>query len=107
MALPKGAGSLRERVAISRLTRIREDSGRYTEIENTIGEFFAQVTVTQSKDNVIADQTRDLRTHEIIFRAGVDVQQGDIATWRGTRLDVRNTRPVGVWLIIDCVTRSV
>lgn len=108
MALPKGAGALRERVTVSRITRTKSESGRYTEAEIVIGEYFAQVNVTQAKDNIIADQMRDLRTHEIILRyKTVDIKQGDIITWNGLQLDVRATRPVGTWLILDCVTRSV
>ena len=107
MALPKGAGSLNERIQISRIEKIRHDTGRYSENIIEIGEFFAQVNVVSAHDNVIADQERDLRTHEVILRLGTaDIQQGDIITWRNTKIDVRTTRPYGAWLILDCVTRS-
>lgn len=79
--------------------------GGYTETEMFIGGAYAQVNVTQARDNIIADQTRELRTHEIIIRPGAaKVQQGDIAIWRGYRLVVKTTRPVANWLILDCVT---
>lgn len=105
MALPTGAGALSERVGFYRFRKVKDLMGGYTETEALIGAAYAQVNVTQARDNVIADQTRELRTHEIIMRPGaVQVQQGDIAVWRGYRLVVRATRPVGTWLILDCVT---
>lgn len=108
MALPKGAGDLKERITIYRIIKSFDDMGGYSESEQEIGSYFAQVNVTQSRDNVIADQTRDLRTHEIILRERtVDVHQGDIVSWRGSRIDVRTTRPVARWLILDCVTRTI
>lgn len=108
MAFPKGAGSLNERITIYRVEKTIDDMGGYSENEIEIGSYFAQVNVTQARDNVIADQMRDLRTHEVILRAGtVDAHQGDIVLWRGSRLDVRATRPVAHWLILDCVTRTV
>ena len=108
MALPKGAGALKERITVSRIVRIRDGTGRYTENLEDLGTFFAQVNIAFAKDNVIADQNRDLRTHEIILRFGtIQIIQGDIITWRGEKLDVRTTRNVNQWLILDCVTRSV
>lgn len=105
MALPSGAGALSERVGFYRLQKTKDLMGGYTEAETLIGATYAQVNVTQARDNVIADQTRELRTHEIIIRPeALKVQQGDIAVWRGYRLTVRATRPVGTWLILDCVT---
>ena len=106
MALPKGAGYLRDRVTISRIEyTVDSMGGRGDPKETTLGTFFAQVNCSQSRDNVIADQSRDLRTHEIILRQGtVDAMQGDIVTWRGDRLIVKATRPVAYWLILDCVT---
>ena len=107
MALPSGAGALRERVGFYRIERGKDLMGGYTETERLIGGAYAQVNVTQAKDGVIADQQRELRTHEIIIRPGaVQVQQGDIAVWRGDRLVVRATRPVANWLILDCVTEA-
>lgn len=108
MALPKGAGALNERVTIYRLDKQLDNMGGYTETEREIGSFFAHVNVVSARDNVIADQMRELRTHEVILRLGtVDVMQGDIVAWRGSRLDVRATRPMARWLILDCVTRTV
>lgn len=105
MALPSGAGALSERVGFYRLQKTKDLMGGYTEAETLIGAAYAQVNVTQARDNVIADQTRELRTHEIIIRPGAaQVQQGDIAVWRGCRLVVKTTRPVVNWLILDCVT---
>ena len=107
MAFPKGAGALSERVGFYRLQKTKDLMGGYTETETLIGAVYAQVNVTQARDNVIADQTRDLRTHEIIIRPGsAKVQQGDIAVWRGYRLTVKTTRPVANWLILDCVTEA-
>lgn len=105
MALPSGAGALSERVGFYRVRRTSDLMGGYEESEALIGATYAQVNVTQARDNIIADQTRELRTHEIIIRPGaVQVQQGDIAVWRGYRLVVKTTRPVVSWLILDCVT---
>jgi head-tail adaptor len=105
MALPRGAGALSERVGFYRLQKTKDLMGGYTETEMLIGAVYAQVNVTQARDNIIADQTRELRTHEIIIRPGAaKVQQGDIAVWRGYRLTVKTTRPVANWLILDCVT---
>lgn len=105
MAFPKGAGALSERVGFYRSQKVKDLMGGYTETETLIGATYAQVNVTQARDNIIADQMRDLRTHEVIIRAGaVKVQQGDIAVWRGERLTVRTTRQVANWLIFDCVT---
>jgi len=108
MALPKGAGALNQRISISRFKKTRDSLGGFSQIEEPVGSCFAQVNVVQAKDNVIADQQRDLRTHEIIIRAGtIEVKQGDIVSWYGINLDVRTTRPVAHWLILDCVTRTV
>lgn len=105
MALPKGAGALSERVGFYRLQKTKDLMGGYTETEALIGAVYAQVNVTQARDNVIADQARELRTHEIIIRPeALKVQQGDVAVWRGYRLTVKTTRPVSNWLILDCVT---
>ena len=107
MAFPKGAGALSERVGFYRFQKVKDLMGGYTETETLIGAAYAQVNITQSRDNVIADQTRELRTHEIIIRSGaVKVQQGDIAVWCGERLSVRATRQVANWLILDCVTET-
>ena len=108
MALPRGAGALRDRVTISRVEYTMDEMGGYGEPKETeLGTFFAQVNCTQARDNVIADQNRDLRTHEVIIRQGtVGVAQEDIVTWRGDRLIVRATRPVAHWLILDCVTEA-
>ena len=104
MALPSGAGALSERVGFYRLQKTKDLMGGFTETEMLIGAAYAQVNVTQARDNIIADQTRELRTHEIIIRPGAaKVQQGDIAVWRGYRLTVKTTRPVANWLILDCV----
>lgn len=106
MALPKGAGNLRDRITILRTAYTVDSMGGYGDpVETELGSFFAQVNCTQSRDNVIADQSRDLRTHEVILRQGtVDAQQGDIVSWQGSRLVVRATRPVAHWLILDCVS---
>lgn len=105
MALPNGAGALSERVGFYRFRKVKDLMGGYTETEALIGAAYARVNVTQARDNVIADQARELRTHEIIIRPGAaQVQQGDIAVWRGCRLVVKTTRPVANWLILDCVT---
>ena len=106
MALPKGAGALNQRIKIFRLKKIRDSMGGFSQTEEEIGTCFAQVNVVQSRDNVIADQQRDLRTHEVIIRAGtLEVKQGNIITWCGSKLEVRTTRPISQWLIMDCVTR--
>ena len=59
-------------------------------------------------DNPVAlrdDQTRELRTHEVVIRAAAyPVRQGDIVLWRGSRLVVKATRPLTHWLFLDCVT---
>ena len=108
MTLPKGAGALNERIRIYRMDKQVDTMGGYTESERELGSYFAQVNVTGARDNVIADQMRELRTHEVILRFGtVDVKQGDIIAWRGARLDVKATRPMARWLILDCVTRTV
>lgn len=108
MALPKGAGALNQRVTFFRIERTRDSMGGFVQTETEIGSCFAQVNVVQARDNVIADQQRDYRTHEVILRLGTyDIKQGDIVLWRGAKLDVRATRPVTHWLILDCVTRAV
>lgn len=108
MALPRGAGALNQRVTFYRIERTRDSMGGFVQTEIEIGSCFAQVNVVQVRDNVIADQQRDYRTHEVILRLGTyDVKQGDIVSWRGAKLDVRATRPINQWLILDCVTRTV
>ena len=108
MALPKGAGALNQRVTFYRIERTRDSMGGVIQSETEIGSCFAQVNVVHARDNVIADQQRDYRTHEVILRLGTyEIKQGDIAVWGGTKLDVRATRPVTHWLILDCVTRTV
>ena len=108
MALPKGAGALRDRVTIfCPAYEVDEMGGRGDKTESVLGTFFAQVNCTQARDNVIADQSRDLRTHEVILRQGtVIVKQGDTVVWQGERLTVKATRPVAHWLILDCVTEA-
>lgn len=105
MALPKGAGDLSDRVTFYRIQKVKDMMGGYTESEVMLGATYAQVNITQARDNVIADQQRDLRTHEVIIRAGtVKVEQGDIALWRGERLRVRTTKQIANWNIYDCIT---
>jgi head-tail adaptor len=105
VAFPKGAGALSERVGFYRFQKVKDLMGGYMETEMLIGAAYAQVNVTQARDNIIADQMRDLRTHEIIVRAGaVKVQQGDIAVWRGERLKVRTTKQIANWNVYDCIT---
>ena len=108
MSLPKGAGALRDRVTIYCPSYTVDAMGGYGEkTETVLGTFFAQVNCTQARDNVIADQSRDLRTHEIILRQGTAiVQKDDIVVWNGNRLVVKDTRPVAHWLILDCVTEA-
>jgi hypothetical protein len=69
---------------------------------------WARVSALQARDNVIADERREIRTHEVILRAGLSPapKMGDIAEWRGERLKVRATRPEANWLILDCVTEA-
>lgn len=108
MAIPKGAGALRDRVTIFCPSYTADSMGGYGDkTESVLGTFFAQVNCTQARDNVIADQTRDLRTHEVILRKGtVIVKQGDTVVWNGDRLTVKATRIVANWLILDCVTEA-
>ena len=108
MALPKGAGDLRDRVKILRKQKAKDGMGGFVETEIQILRIWAQVNALQAKDNVIAGQRRDIRTHEIILRKGVEPipKQGDIAEWEGNRLEVAATRPVANWLILDCVTEA-
>jgi hypothetical protein len=69
---------------------------------------YAQVNVLYSRDNVIAGERRDIRTHEVIFRDGVGPypKLGDVVLWRWARLEVRATRNVAHWFILDCVTEA-
>jgi len=106
LALPKGAGALRERITIYRKVRERDGMGGSSETEKELLSAWAQVNVLQAKDNVIAGTSRDIRTHEVILRSQVSPvpKQGDIVDWTGYRLEVRATRPVATWLILDCIT---
>jgi hypothetical protein len=106
MALPKGAGELRDRVSVLRRVKTRDSMGGATETEEAFLTVWARVNVLQAKDNVIAGERRDIRTHEVILRDGVNPKPklGDIAIWQGTRLEVKATRPIAHWFILDCVT---
>jgi hypothetical protein len=108
MALPKGAGDLRDRVSILNRVKTRDGIGGATETETEILTAWAQVNVLQAKDNVIAGEHRDIRTHEVILRGGVSPvpKQGNVVQWLGYRLEIRATRPVARWLILDCVTEA-
>lgn len=106
MALPKGAGDLKERVKIIRLVRAPDSMGGKSSEYEDLGTFFAQVNITKAEDNVLADQMRDLRTHEVILRKGtIEIKQGYIVQWQGENLDVKATRIIANWLILDCMTR--
>jgi hypothetical protein len=107
-ALPKGAGDLRDRISVLRRVKTRDSMGGAAETEELVLTAWARVSVLQAKDNVIAGEHRDIRTHEVILRRGVDPvpKLGDVVEWRGGRLDVRATRPVANWLILDCVTEA-
>ena len=105
MAFPKGAGSLRERISISRYERERDEIGGFVETETEPQYFFAQVNVINVGDNIVAGQEREIRTYEVIMRSGTyNVKQNDIITLTsGLRLRVRGVRPSSKWLLIDCV----
>lgn len=105
MAMPRGAGALRERITLLRYEKVKDGMGGHTETEHKLVSLWAQVAAVQARDNVIADQTRELRTHEVVIRAAAyPVQQGDIVLWRGSRLVVKATRPLTHWLFLDCIT---
>jgi hypothetical protein len=106
MALPKGAGELRDRISVLNRVKTRDSMGGATETDELVLTAWAQVNVLQARDNVIAGEHRDIRTHEVILRRGVSPvpKQGNVVQWLGYRLEVRATRPVGNWLILDCVT---
>lgn len=105
MPVPKGSGALRERISLLRYEKVKDGMGGHTEEEKKLTSLWAQVNVVQARDNVIADQARELRTHEVVIRgAAYRVQLGDVVLWRGARLVVRATRPFAQWLFLDCVT---
>lgn len=107
MALPRGAGDLRDRITFLRPSKVGDGQGGFTvtEAEQTV--VWARVTVPQARDGVIADQTRELRTHEVVIRgAAFGAKQGDIIAWKDNRLLVRTTRPDAQWLVLDCVTET-
>ena len=108
MALPKGAGELRERIVVLRRAKSRDSMGGSVETEEELLKAWARVNVLQAKDNVIAGTHRDVRTHEVILREKVNPvpRQGDIVSWKNSRLEIRATRPVATWLILDCVTEA-
>ncbi|MDR1943974.1 MAG: head-tail adaptor protein [Synergistaceae bacterium] len=106
MALPRGAGDLRDRISILRRVKTRDSMGGAAESEALILTTWARVVALQAKDNVIAGGRRDIRTHEVVIRSGISPRpkQGDIAEWRGARLEVAATRPAACWFVLDCVT---
>lgn len=105
MPVPKGSGALHERIKLLRYEKVKDGMGGHTETEVELASLWAQVTAVQVRDNVIADQVRELRTHEVVIRgAAYRVQLGDVVLWRGARLVVRATRPFAQWLFLDCVT---
>ena len=108
MALPRGAGDLRDRIRVIRPSRTRDSMGGSVITETEMLTVWARVETLQARDNVIADEHREIRTHEVILRSGGDCvpKQGDIIEWRGSRLRAAATRPVGSWLILDCVTEA-
>jgi head-tail adaptor len=108
MALPKGAGELRDRISVLRRVRTRDGIGGATETEELVLTAWASVNVLYSRDNVIAGERRDIRTHEVILRRGRNPvpMLGDVVAWGGGRLEVRSTRPIAHWLMLDCVTEA-
>lgn len=107
MALPRGAGDLRDRVTFLRSVKVSDGQGGYETSETELAAAWARVTVPQARDGVIADQTREIRTHEVVIRgAALSPKQGDVVVWKDTRLVVRATRPDAQWLVLDCVTET-
>jgi hypothetical protein len=108
MLLPKGAGELRDRISVLRRVKTRDGMGGAAETDETVLTAWARVNVLQARDNVIAGERRDIRTHEVILRLGVNPKPalGDVVVWSGGRLEVRSTRPVAHWLILDCITEA-
>jgi hypothetical protein len=108
MVLPKGAGELRDRISVLNRVKTCDEMGGAAETDELALTVWARVNVLQSKDNVIAGEHRDIRTHEVIIRRGVSPcpKLGNIVLWGGYRLEIKATRPAAHWLILDCVTEA-
>lgn len=104
------AGDLRERVEFHRVVLQQDALGGAVEQEEVLFSCWARVSVPSAKNDQVAGSERAVRSHEVTIRkSSVDLQAGDVAVWRGSRLKVLATRPTEdlTGLIVDCETEVV
>lgn len=99
------AGQYRDRVEHCRIVKTKDAMGGFENFEQHLGFRWANVAVPKARDNILAMQGVELRTHVVTVRDHPDApQMGDILLCRGLHLRVIAARPdpVNVCVYLDC-----
>ncbi|MDY2649152.1 MAG: head-tail adaptor protein [Pyramidobacter porci] len=99
------AGQYRDRVEHRRVAKIKDAMGGFENFEQRLGFRWANVAVPKARDNILAMQGVELRTHVVTVRDRPGVpQMGDILICRGLRLRVLAARPdpANACVYLDC-----
>lgn len=101
------AGQYNTRVEWRRIVKVKDTMGGFSEMEQPLGFRWASVAVPKARDNILAMQGVELRTHVVTVRDRPDVpQMGDVLLCRGLRLRVLTGRPdpANACVYLDCVS---
>lgn len=101
------AGQYNTRVECRRIVKIKDAMGGFKNFEQRLGFRWANVAVPKARDNILAMQGVELRTHVVTVRDRPDVpQMGDVLLCRGLRLRVLTGRPdpANACVYLDCVS---
>lgn len=99
------AGQYRDRVEHRRVAKIKDAMGGYSEAEQSLGFRWGNVAVPKARDNILAMQGVELRTHVVTMRDRPGApRMGDILICRGLRLRVLAARPdpANACVYLDC-----
>lgn len=99
------AGQYNDRMEHRRVAKIKDAMGGYSEAEQSLGFRWANVAVPRARDNILAMQGVELRTHVVTVRDRPDApKMGDILLCRGLRLRVLAARPdpANACVYLDC-----
>lgn len=88
------AGTFLCRVEVFRPASSPDSMGGRIMTETSMGSRWANVAVPKARDNVLAMQGLELRTHVVTVRDKPEAPlRGDIISWRGVRLKILACRP--------------
>lgn len=99
------AGQYNDRMEHRRVVKVTDAMGGYSEAEQSLGFRWANVAVPRARDNILAMQGVELRTHVVTVRDRPDApKMGDILLCRGLRLRVLAARPdpANACVYLDC-----